>query len=107
MANRTPARDGPGAVGVGEVLRACISDRVMELQGARDLLRMADGFVRPSGFSYGSELTLQLDHDDFARILGQSRKAVLELRGEGIGHVDGQTGRERGATDKIISSLNF
>jgi hypothetical protein len=84
-------------------LRASISDRVMELQGARDLLRMADGFVRPRSISYGPELTLHLGHDDFARILGKSRKAQLELRGEGIGHVDLQTGRDWGGRQSITS----
>jgi hypothetical protein len=87
----------------GPFLHACISDRVTELQGARDLVRMADGFVRPSRFSAGPELTLQLGHDDFGRILGQSRKAVLELRGEGIGHVYGQTGRDFGCRQPITA----
>jgi len=87
----------------GPFLLAKISDRVMELQGARDLVRMADGFVRPSRISYGPELTLQLGYDDFARILGQSRKAVLELRGEGVGHVYGQTGRDYGPEQPITA----
>jgi hypothetical protein len=87
----------------GPFLRAFITDRVTELQGARDLRRMADGFVRPSRVSYGPELTLQLGYDDFARILGQSRKAVLELRGEGIGHVYGQTGRDFGYRQPITA----
>jgi hypothetical protein len=87
----------------GPFLRAVVTDRVTELQAARDLRRMADGFVRPSSTSYGPELTLQLGYDDFARILGQSRKAVLELRGEGIGHVYGQTGREFGYLQPITA----
>jgi hypothetical protein len=87
----------------GPFLRAFITDRVTELQGARDLRRMADGFVSPSFNSYGPELTLQLGHDDFARILGQSRKAVLELRGQGIGHVYGKTGREIGDQQQITA----
>jgi hypothetical protein len=87
----------------GPFLRAVITDRVTELQGAGDLRRMADGFVRPSHPSYGPELTLQLGYDDFARILGQNRKAVLELRGEGIGHVYGQTGREWGGLQPITA----
>jgi hypothetical protein len=122
-----PDRGGPGALAVsgrsayfdghlrlpgqrvdlypdGPFLRATISDRVMELQGARDLMRMANGFARPSSINLGGpELTLQLGHDDFARILGQSRKAVLELRGQGIGHVDHHTGRDRGPEQPIIA----
>ena len=87
----------------GPFLRAGISDRVTELRGARDLLRTADGFVCPSRISDGPELTLQLGRDDFARILGQSRKAVLELRGEGIGHVYGRTGRDYGGRQPITA----
>jgi hypothetical protein len=87
----------------GPFLRAIVTEHVTELQGARDLRRMADGFVRPSHPSYGPELTLQLGYDDFARILGQCRKAVLELRGEGIGHVYGQTGRDWGGRQPITA----
>ena len=87
----------------GPYLRASITDRVTELQGACDLRRMADGFVRPSRGSYGPELTLQLGYDDVARILGQSSKAVLELRGEGIGHVYGHTGRDFGGLQPITA----
>lgn len=121
-----PARSGPGSLAVegrrgyfvghlklpgqrldlypdGPFLQSFITDRVTELQGARDLRRMADGFVRPNRFSSGPELTLQLGYDDFARILGQSRKAVLDLRGEGIGHVYGQTGRDFGGLQPITA----
>jgi hypothetical protein len=121
-----PDRNGPGSLAVGgrrayfaghlklpgqrldlypdgPFLQTFITDRVTELQGARDLRHMADGFVRPSRFSYGPELTLQLGSDDFARILGQSRKAVLDLRGEGIGHVYGQTGRDFGGRQPITA----
>jgi hypothetical protein len=87
----------------GPLLHAWITDHVMELQGARDLQRMPDGFVRPSRNNYGPELTLQLGHDDLARILGNSREAVLELRGGGIGHVYGQTGRDFGARQPITA----
>jgi hypothetical protein len=59
--------------------------------------------VRPSRNNYGPELTLQLGHDDLARILGNSREAVLELRGGGIGHVYGQTGRDFGARQPITA----
>ena len=121
-----PARSGPGALALsgyrayfeghltlpgqrldiypdGPFLHANITDRVMELQGARDLQRMPDGFVRPSHYSYGPELTLQLGSDDLARILGQGREAVLDLRGEGIGHVYGQTGRDFGLRQPITA----
>jgi len=121
-----PDRNGPGSLAVsgpcayldghltlpgqrldiypdGPFLRAKVSDRITELQGARDLRRMADGFVRPNIPSFGPELTLQLGYDDFARMLGQSRKAVLELRGDGIGHVYGQTGRDWGGRQPITA----
>ena len=87
----------------GPFLHAWISDSVMTLQGARDLMRMANGFVCPSRLSYGPEFTLQLGYDDFGRILGQSREAVLELRGGGIGHVYGQTGRDFGGRQSITA----
>ena len=121
-----PARSGPGALAMqgpwgyfaghlklpgqrldlypdGPFLWASITDRVTELKGARDLRRMADGFVRPNRHSYGPELTLQLGHADFARILGQRRKAALDLRGDGIGHVLGQTGRDFGGLQPIAA----
>jgi hypothetical protein len=40
---------------------------------------------------------------DPPRILGQSRNAVLELRGQGIGHVYGKTGREIGDQQQITA----
>jgi hypothetical protein len=121
-----PARSGPGALAVegrrgyfaghlkvpgqrldlypdGPFLQAFITDRVTELQGARDLRCMADGFARPSRFSSGPELMLQLGYDDFARILGQSRKAALKLGGGGIGHLYGQTGRDFGGLQPITA----
>lgn len=87
----------------GPFLRARISDSITELQGVRELRRMADGSVWPSTPPHGPELTLQLGYDDYARMLGRNRKAVLELRGEGIGHVLGQTGRDWGGQQFITA----
>jgi hypothetical protein len=87
----------------GPFLQAYITDRVTELQGACNLMRLANGFVRPSRYSSGPELTLQLGYDDFARVLGRSRTAVLELRGGGIGHVYGQTGRDFGGLQAVTA----
>jgi hypothetical protein len=74
------------------IIHADLYPRVTSLRGAEDLRLDGDGFV-DAKYNEGPELVLQLGYKDFARMLAGKRHATLDLRGHGIGHVDGQTGR--------------
>lgn len=63
--------------------------------GALDLLD--GGFAAPrESWTDGPELELAMGTAEWARMLADRDEAELELRGAGIGHVDGQTGRSVG-----------
>ncbi len=127
-----PGRSGPGALALsgyrayfeghlrvpgqhldiypdGPFLHAWITDSVMELQGAPRDLHSACPMVsvRPSRINYGPDAhccQLGQPDRDLARILGQGREAVVELRGGGIGHVYGRTGRDFGTIGRLSPS---
>jgi hypothetical protein len=77
----------------GPFLLARMGEHDTMLHGATDLAMKSDGFVWPSRSNDGPQLELGFGHALFARMLGRERSATLNLRGPGIGHVDGQTGR--------------
>lgn len=76
----------------GPYLMSRVTADELTLHGASRLVMRSDGFAWPDRGSGGPELKLQLGHEDFARMLGNACSASLELRGTGIGQVDGQTG---------------
>ena len=77
---------------------------------ARNLKRLANGFADCEDHNGGPLMTIFTGHADWSRMLEQSDSAEIDLSGAGLGHIDGDTGRdayEYGSKRQAILNLRL